>query len=132
MRVCSSKMPPVFRETPPKDLLDVILKPFGITSIHDATPFTQSNLKLEEFEEALPQLEPFYLPCKAKDYIHKSPFTPACAITILRQMLKAHSLKLKTSEKTRGGQKMTWYQIQYNTKSVINQESKEEITIAFE
>ena len=72
---------------------------------------TKQHIHLKIFEELLPQLEPYYIPCKARLYIYNNPFTPAHAITILRQVLKVHSHTLKASEKTRGGEKTIWYQI---------------------
>ena len=109
-------MPPVFRERPPIELVELVLKTVGLQSISDANWFSKPQIRLKEFEELLPQLEPYYIPCKAKDYIHKT-LNVNRAITILRQLLRCYSDNLTSMEKSRGGQKNTWYQILNDNKS---------------
>ena len=86
-------MPPVFRKIPPLELVEQILKTVGLCSITDFSVFNKQQIQLEEFESLLPLLEPYYIPCKAEEYIH-SPLTHHRAITIIIQLLKAHSLTL--------------------------------------
>jgi hypothetical protein len=114
-------MPPVFRERPPIELVEQVLKTFGLQNISDANWFSKQQIHLKEFEELLPQIEPFYIPCKAKDYIHKT-INVNRAITILRQLLRCYSANLTSMEKSRGGQKNTWYQIQNDNKSFVDLE----------
>ena len=123
-------MPPVFREIPPKDLVVQALKVAGLQSLNDSTWFCKTQLHLSVLEELLPELEPYYLPCKAKTYLHIS-LTPAAAITVLRQLLKPFGASLHTVEKTQGGAKCTWYQIQLDTKSSATNLSEDGVTIAF-
>jgi len=61
-------------------------------------------------EALLPQLEPYYYPCKAKEIL-TIPFTQVKGITIIRQLLQAIAIPLAVQEKTIGGVKGTWYQI---------------------
>lgn len=105
-------MPPVFREKPSNELVTRILTSFGLTrGLCDTSWFNKQNIKLLNLEQLLPELEPFYIPCKANDYLN-SELTPNRAITILRQILKEYNSKLLSSEKSSAGEKTTWYHIQ--------------------
>ncbi len=106
-------MPPLFREKPPLELVERFLQTFGLTTLGDATWFSKQQIKLFSFQELLPELEPYYLPCKAAEYIYGT-VNEGRAITILRHLLRAYGAQLLSSEKSRGGQKSMWYQIQYN------------------
>ena len=123
-------MPPVFREIPPKELVQQILQTFGLQSLQESTWFTKQQIQLQQLEELLPELEPYYLPCKASTYIHTT-LTQNLAITIFRQVLKPYGATLNTTEKSRGGVKSTWYQIQLDTKSSATLMSEDGITIDF-
>ena len=124
-------MPPVFRDTPPKEIVNQVLKTIGLTGFHDTTWFCKTQIQLQDMEELLPLLEPYYLPCKAQAYLHANPFTPNTAITILRQILKPWDASLKTVEKSRGGVKSTWYQIQLDSKDSVNSLTDNGITVEF-
>ena len=104
------QMAPVFREAPSLELVEQLLKAIGLQGTEDFTWFTKKNVNLDKFELCFPELEPYYIPCKAKEYIH-SPLTQGRAITIIRQVLKCYGLGLKTAEKSVKGVKTTWYQI---------------------
>jgi hypothetical protein len=104
-------MPALFREKPAVDLVERFLHTFGLTSLGDATWFSKQQIKLSSFQELLPELEPYYLPCKAAEYIYGT-LNPGRAITILRHLLRAHGAQLLSMEKSRGGEKAMWYQIQ--------------------
>ena len=104
-------MPPWFREIPPLSLVENLLSAFSLKSLSDITIFTRDSIVLTQLEENLPLLEPYYVPCKAKEYIYGE-ITNERAIVILRQLLKAHNFILKSTEKVVNGKKQTWYQIQ--------------------
>lgn len=123
-------MPPVFREVPPKELVLQLLKTAGLQSLNDSGWFSKTQIQLQSFEELIPQLEPYYLPCKAKVYLHTS-LTPSTAVTILRQLLKPYGATLNAVEKTRLSVKCTWYQIQFDTKSSVTNMSEDGVTIDF-
>ena len=125
----SKRMPPVFREQPPIELVNQCLSCIGLSGIQDSSQFNKQSINLSKFEEVLPFLEPYYLPCKAADYLHITPFTHNNVLTVLRQVLKIHGAALKYSEKSTGGVKNTWYQVQLSKDNVV---SKKDITIAFE
>lgn len=104
-------MPKLFREVPPKELVEtVIQRVLHLKSLQDSTWFSKSSITLDELEQCLPLLEPYYMPCKAKDFLHTT-LTPARTITIIRQLLTAAKYELIAQEKTCGGVKGMWYQI---------------------
>lgn len=103
-------MPPLFRETPPLELVNRCLQTIGLTGITDATWFSKHQIRLDHLSECMPELEPYYVPCKAVEFIHP-PLTPSRAITILRHILRVHHAQLLSIEKARGGTKTMWYQI---------------------
>ena len=103
-------MPAIFRELPPIELVQRFLEGFGVQSLYASGWFTKDHANLPVLEEILPELEPYYTPCKATDLLH-SQLTLGTAITIVRQLLKAHDIQLQVNEKSRFGQKTTWYHI---------------------
>ena len=107
-------MPKLFRAHPPRDLVEDILKTANLHGLDDATLFSKSCINLSKFEDYIPQLEPYYVPCKAREFLYN--INSSRAITIMRQIIAAYSYKLKTQEKTYGGVKGIWYQI-YSLKS---------------
>jgi hypothetical protein len=102
-------MPKIFRETPPIDLVERFLSAYSIRGLTDTTWFSKVS-NLSKIDDLLPELEPYYMPCKAKDYIN-TPLTQDKGITILRQLLTAHSIQLIAREKTCAGVKGMWYQL---------------------
>ena len=116
-------MPQVFRSLPPLDLVERVIQTFGLTHSHDTTWFSKTSLNIQALESLLPELEPYYVPCKAKEFIH-SPLTQARGLTILRHVCKAHAIPLTASERTCAGVKGMWYQLTPTS-------STPELTISF-
>lgn len=117
-------MPLIFREIPPITLVTALLQTIGLTGLEDATWFSKQQIQLAKFEEYLPELEAFYIPCKAVDYLHKT-LTPTRAITILRQVLRTQGAYLQATERSTGGAKTTWYQVLQDSKNNKNSNDKE-------
>jgi hypothetical protein len=103
-------MPQIFRETPPLELVEKVCKAFNLVDLQDSSWFSKVSLNIQDLESILPQLEPYYIPCKAKEFLHP-PLTQSRGLTILRQLCKAHSISLTAAERTCAGVKGTWYQI---------------------
>ena len=103
-------MPKLFRTLPPLPLVERVATAFGLTNLEDTTWFSKQSLMLPKLEELLPELEPYYIPCKAKEFIHP-PLTQARGLTILRQLFHIHELHLTAAERTCAGVKGMWYQI---------------------
>ena len=109
-------MPAIFRKIPPNELLLQFIGAFGLKGLDDASWFSKSHVRLDHLEKVLSDLEPYYVPCKARVYLHND-LTELRAITILRQVLKAHGVSLKASERGRDNMKCLWYHIE--TASVV-------------
>ena len=119
----------LFRTKPPILLVEQFLKCANLEKgIRDRTWFTKSCISLQTFEELLPELEPYYLPCASKEYIH-SPLTSTRAITILRQILLVNSIELRSIEKSMNGVRGFWYQVLCPEEQPFN--SEEGIQIVF-
>lgn len=92
----------LFRSPPPLDLITEFLHDLGFQDITDTREFslTGSELQFAIAAQRLPELEPYYYPCKAAQYIHK-PQTPQTLLVILRQILRTQGYTLQTTEKKR-------------------------------
>lgn len=66
---------------------------------------------MDEQDEWLPQLYPYYLPCKAKRFLHDE-LDGARVITIFRHLLRPHGYDLHVQERLYKDQKQSLYQIQ--------------------
>jgi hypothetical protein len=109
----------VLRQQPPLELLNEFLAACGLDKgVQDPKPFTKSGISIATVENLLPQLEPYYLPCLAPEYLHITPLTPSRAITILRHILQAHSIQLYSMERTVVGVRGVCYHLQKNPASL--------------
>ncbi len=101
----------LFRLIPPKDLVESIIRNTGLIGLHDLRWFSNDELKIDTQEEWLPQLHPYYLPCKAERFLRDA-LTGARLITIFRHILRPHGYDLHVQERPYRDQKHTLYQIQ--------------------
>ena len=101
-------MPPVFRELPPLDLVERYLMAYSLRGTNDTTWFTKKGCSLGIAEELLPEIVPYYTPCKAA--AEAEVLTYVSAFRILRHLLKAHGYDLKYVEKSCRGKEL-WYHI---------------------
>ena len=99
----------IFREIPPSELVIKVLESFGLKSLEDASWFCKSTIRLDILERILPELEPYYIPCKAL-HLHED-ISPSTAITILRHVIKPYQVKLHSAERGRYSVKTVWYQL---------------------
>ena len=132
----------LFIQKPPNNLLTKIINSFGLNDINDTREFSQLDMDkhntLEIFHSLEKELSDCYIPCKRKEYtsnikniIYKE------AITIFRQILKAHNYDLYSKEKFIKGVKYLVYKIvTKQEKSDITRTKKEiarkEIVIVFD
>ena len=115
----------IFRTPPPKELVEASLKTMHLTGLTDSTWFSKSCINLQALEELLPELEPYYLPCKAKEYLH-NPLTPARGLLIIRQLLDTQQIAVTKKERSCINVKEVWYQIQKD--SVVDEQILVEFT----
>jgi hypothetical protein len=103
----------MFRKPPPLDIVEQVLRSLKLSGLTDKRWFSKEDLPLENLEEWLPLLEPYYLPCKAERYLHGD-ITRSRIITVLRHILKANNIELKVQERMLNGHKTTLYQVFYD------------------
>lgn len=107
----------LFQKEPDKHILDELLRIFGYVDSNNLDkPFTKDDLVqlkvVEKMGKLRSKLKEYYLPCKAKLYCNT--MSPKSCITILRQFLKVHDLKLNYWEGYTLGTKKTFYKIESN------------------
>jgi len=106
----SKKPIKLFRKEPSKELVENILNEVGLLGFHDLRWFSRDEIKLNTLETWLPEIESYYLPCKAKRFIHA--WSPLSIITILRHLLNLYGYTLQKEERLYKGVKQMIYQIQ--------------------
>lgn len=111
-------MPQVLRKVPPIELVEQLFQACSLVNLQDSKWFSKTSVNLLQVELLLPILEPYYIPCKAKEFLHQK-LTPIRAITILRHLCKAHDIHLTAAERTCAGVKGTWYQLTPTTAQSI-------------
>lgn len=82
----------------------------GFLGFGDLRWFSRDEISLEGMEEWLPELEAYYLPCKAKRFLHD--WVEGSVITVMRHVLHVHDYTLQKEERLYKGVKQTLYQIQ--------------------
>ena len=100
----------LFRKEPSRELVETILIEVGLLGFHDLRWFSRDEIKLNTLEIWLPEIESYYLPCKAKRFIHK--WSSLSIITILRHLLHLYGYTLEKEERLYKGVKQMIYQIQ--------------------
>ena len=92
----------LFRLPPPFELITEFLQDLGFQDITDTREFSLTDIELATAiaTERLPDIEPYYYPCKAAQYIRK-PQTPNTLLVILRQLLRTQGYTFHTTEKKR-------------------------------
>jgi len=119
----------LFREKPPLELVNIVLKSMGFESgIIDTRPFTKDDLREENMDEWLPELEAYYIPCKARRFLDS--LTRDKFVTIIRHILRVHNFDLRTQERVICGLKKTQYRIEPNTPS-FSARSQSNVLIEF-
>jgi hypothetical protein len=119
----------LFIEKPPLDLLNKLIKAFGLNDINDKREFSQidinNNNTLSIFHTLEKELSKCYIPCKQKIYIDNiKNITGKEAITIFRQFLKAHNYDLYSKEKFIKNVKYMVYKIMSKQEKEGNKKTK--------
>jgi hypothetical protein len=100
----------LFRKDPPREFVEDLLRKLGFIGLGDLRWFSRDEVRLDTIEEWLPELEAYYLPCKAKRFIHT--WAEGSVITVMRHVLHVHDYTLQKEERLYKGVKQTLYQIQ--------------------
>ena len=106
----SKKPIKLFRKEPSKELVESILRNVGLLGLHDLRWFSRDEIKVDELEQWLPEIESYYLPCKAERFIHT--WTDTSILTVLRHLLHVHGYTLQKEERLYKNVKQMLYQIQ--------------------
>jgi hypothetical protein len=106
----------ILRKTPPIEFLQQFFEAFQLppVSLEHTPSFTKEQIKVSQVELLLPELESYYIPCKAQIYLHP-PLTSSRCITIAKHILRANGYSLLSTELSIKGVKHTQYTIQSNT-----------------
>jgi hypothetical protein len=129
----------LFISKPPIDLLNEIIKGFGITKLNSKKEFCYLDMNklntLNTFHNLENELKKYYIPCKQKIYFNDIiNLTNKEAITILRQLLKVHNYDLNSKEKFIKGNKYSIYTIISKDEKLFYKSKKknDEIVIIFD
>ena len=107
----------LFRKIPPWLL---ILRVFSLLNLPTEIPYTfqKQDIKIDNSIEIVSLLEPYYIPCKAKQFLEHTPVHRW--ITILRHLLTPHGYVILSQETTRDKKKVIFYSIE-RAQSVIRE-----------
>ena len=132
----------LFTHKPSIELLNKLIKAFGLKDINDSREFSQIDMDkhntLSTFHTLEKELGDCYIPCKRKDYIDNiKNIIYKEAVTIFRQILKAYNYDLYSKERFIKGKKYLVYKIvTKQEKTVISKtkkhSSKKEFVIVFD
>jgi hypothetical protein len=127
----------LFRVLPEIEMINSLLKIYGLTSLQDTKSFTKNSLQenetIQKLNDMKDKLESYYLPCKSKVYINN--ITEKKCITILRQFIKVHGYTLISKERYIEGKKMSVYRLIKSDDKVstpTKSKCKKDIVISFE
>ena len=111
----------LFKINPDYDIMGKLLNAFCLTNISDTRFFTKQNIidnnTPQKISEIIPQLQKYYLPCKAKIYLTN--INEKKCITIFRQFLKFYQYKCIAIEKSFNGKKQMTYRLIKDDKSQL-------------
>jgi hypothetical protein len=105
------KIHQLFRQKVETGIVFRLLRCFGLECLEDKKMFSKYDLikinTLQRLSVLRPELEPFYLPCKAKVYLYD--LTEKKCITVLKQVLRLHGYFLVSKERNINNKKVIFY-----------------------
>ena len=98
----------LFSKVPP---WDVVLQVLTLLELPTSFPIViqRQDISLENSDEIAAMLEPYYKPCKAKQFLSYT--DERRFITILRHILQPYNIQIESKETTRQKKKATIYTI---------------------
>lgn len=126
-----TKINQLFKSKVDNNIFLSIINLYGLTDLTDHHEFSCDDLErwktAEKMSELVPELEKYYLPCKANIYLRN--LTPHKCVTILRQILKSFGIKLISKQKYISKKKTTLYSI---LKSSIRSDNRDGHSVLIE
>lgn len=108
----------LFKEIPPKELVNNVLQCFGFEGFEDkrciCKKYFQKMNVIDNIKKLVPELTKYYLPCKAKTYLML--INNNSVLTILRQILRPYNYIIVSREKYINGEKLINYNIMNKNK----------------
>lgn len=108
----------LFKKIPTKEYVDKILQIFGINEFDENFYFSKFDIQkkniVEKFKEEIPELNKYYLNCKAKKYLTDLNFKKI--VTVLRQIVRQHKYRIVGFEKYTNGEKYLLYKLEKDIK----------------
>lgn len=107
------KIHQLFRQKVETETLIKLLSCFGLIDLEDKKIFSKYDLcqqdTVNQLQDLLPELQSYYLPCKAKIYLDN--LTEKKALTVLKQVLRIHGYYLLSKERNMNNKKVILYQL---------------------
>lgn len=132
----------LFVKKPPIEVINKLIKAFGLNDINDTREFNQLDLEkhntLSILKKMQYEMQEYYIPCKQKKFISDiENISYKIAFNIFRQFLKVHNYDLYSKEKFIKGTKYLVYKIITKQEKEFNKKTrknitKKEITIVFD
>lgn len=121
------KINQLFTQKVGTDLLIKLLSCFGLRNLQDKRMFSKCDMAqlntVQLLSTLVPELEIFYLPCKAKIYL--AGLTEKKALTVLKQVLRLHGYHLLSQEKNMNNKKVIFYRLISETEKQNSQHMKQ-------
>jgi hypothetical protein len=103
----------LFRKIPSMEIITKVVETFGFRSLSDRRCFSRTDLvklkTVQRITELKPELEQYYLPCKARTYLND--LNEKNVVTILRQLIKTQGFTICSREKYCKGDKFIIYNL---------------------
>lgn len=128
----AAKRKKLFRAPPPRDFIERVLRTSGLAGgLADPRWFSRAELLPSAAEDWLPELEAYYLPCKAVRFLHGGPMTADRLLTVFRHLLETVGVSLETQERSYHGAKQTLYRLRGAGAGVSADLSGSSLTVEF-
>lgn len=105
----------LFRILPDREIIDKVLKCFGIKELEVNYNFTKKDMErcetIKRLEEMREDIRKYYLECKYKKFMND--LNEKRSITILKHFLKVVNYGISTKEKYSDGRKYLVYNLKY-------------------
>jgi hypothetical protein len=116
----------LFKKTPEFELVVNLLEYLGISNFNENYKFSRDDLAKKNIIEKLREIpfQDYYINCKYTKYFDN--MDEKKCITILRQLLRVHGYKIKSTEKFSNGRKFLLYNLE---KMGVKKEPKKNVLV---